>query len=51
MLEIPESKTVGRQANKLLVGKTITEVINASDKHKFTWFNGDPLKYGRITQR
>ena len=45
MLEIPESKVIGRQAHQVLAGKTITDVINATTHHKFTWYNGDPLLY------
>ena len=48
MLEIPESKVIAEQAQEVLTGKTIVNVINATSLHKFTWFNGDPLKYGDL---
>ena len=48
MLEIPESRVIAEQAQEMLVGKTIVRVINATSPHKFTWFNGDPLKYGNL---
>ncbi|MDL2290232.1 endonuclease VIII [Paludibacteraceae bacterium OttesenSCG-928-F17] len=48
MLEIPESRTVGTQANDFLAGKTIVEVINATSPHKFAWFYDDPLLYPQL---
>ena len=45
MLEIPESRIIAEQAQKMLLGKTIVQVVNATSPHKFAWFNGDPLKY------
>lgn len=48
MLEIPESKNISRQVENELIGKTIAEVINATSPHRFTWYNGDPLKYNQI---
>lgn len=45
MIEIPESATLGRQATETLTGKIVAEVKNATNLHKFTWYNGDPLKY------
>ena len=45
MLEIPESRIIAEQAQEVLLGKTIVQVVNATSLHKFTWFNGDPLKY------
>jgi len=48
MLEIPESKIIAEQAQELLNGKTISQVVNATSLHKFAWFNGDPLKYGDL---
>ena len=50
MLEIPESKTIGLQAEKVLTGKKITEVFNATKPHKFAFFNGDPSKYGNLLE-
>ena len=48
MLEIPETATIARQAQEVLIGKTIIQVINATSTHKFAWFNGDPAKYGEL---
>ena len=48
MLEIPESKTIGLQAGRILAGKKITEVINATSHHKFAWFSDDPGAYEKI---
>ena len=48
MLELPEVITLSKQANNTLRGKTITQVFNATKPHKFTFYNGDPLEYGRL---
>lgn len=48
MLEIPESKCLGNQVDEVLYGKRIVEVFNATSPHKFTWYKGDPLAYGRL---
>jgi formamidopyrimidine-DNA glycosylase len=48
MLEIPESKTAGLQANEHLTGKRIVQVLNATNPHKFAWFNGDPEAYHQL---
>lgn len=45
MIELPESITLGKQANEILTGKTITSVFNATKPHKFAFFNGDPEEY------
>jgi len=45
MLEIPESKTIGLQADEELTGRTVVEVVNATSPHKFAWYNGDPASY------
>lgn len=45
MIEIPESATISRQATGILTGRTITQVLNATSPHKFTWYNGDPAFY------
>jgi len=52
MMEYPEVQTVARQANKELVGKTITQVFTPTNLSKFTFFSGDvndyiPLLTGR----
>lgn len=48
MLELPEVLTLSKQANNILSGKTITQVFNAIKPHKFTFYNGDPLEYGKL---
>lgn len=48
MLELPEVLTLSKQANNTLSGKTITQVFNATKPHKFTFYNGDPLEYGKL---
>lgn len=48
MLELPEVLTLSKQANDTLSGKTITQVFNATKPHKFTFYNGDPLEYGKL---
>lgn len=48
MIEIPESRTISRQAETILAGKRIAEVVQATSPHKFTWYNGDPLLYPDI---
>ncbi|MDL2224234.1 endonuclease VIII [Bacteroidales bacterium OttesenSCG-928-M06] len=48
MLELPEVITLSRQANDTLKGKTITQVFNATKPHKFTFYNCDPLEYGKL---
>jgi formamidopyrimidine-DNA glycosylase len=48
MLEIPESKTIGVQAENTLINKRITEVLNATSPHKFAFFKGDPAEYTKL---
>jgi formamidopyrimidine-DNA glycosylase len=45
MLEIPESRMMSLQAADTLAGKKIARVANASSRHKFAFFNGDPAQY------
>ncbi len=45
MLEIPESTTIGQQANQLLKNCTVAEVRNATSVHKFAFYYGDPADY------
>lgn len=45
MIELPEAITIGRQVDKTLAGRTITDVHNATHLHKFTFFNGDVALY------
>lgn len=47
MLELPEVYTLAQQANEILKGKKITHVFNATKPHKFTFYEGDPLEYGK----
>lgn len=48
MLELPESLTLARQANEVLTGKKIVHIFNATKLHKFTFFTGEPLEYGKL---
>lgn len=48
MLELPEVLTLSKQADTTLSGKTITQVFNATKPHKFTFYQGDPLSYGKL---
>lgn len=48
MLELPEVITLSKQVDNTLRGKTITHVFNATKPHKFTFYNSDPLKYGKL---
>ncbi len=48
MIELPEAVTVAKQANNVLKGKVITQVFNATKTHKFTFYTGDPLEYGKL---
>ena len=48
MLEIPESKTISKQAGEVLAGKKIVEVFTATHKHKFAFFHGDPSGYEQL---
>jgi formamidopyrimidine-DNA glycosylase len=48
MIEIPESIVWSRQMTETLSGKKISDVMNATNLHRFTWFNGDPRRYPEI---
>ncbi len=48
MLEIPESKTMSRQAGSELINKKIKSVISATSPHKFAFFHGDPEAYSDL---
>lgn len=50
MLEIPESKIISKQVDNELVGKTIRRVINGNSPHRFTYYHGDPLQYGKLLE-
>ncbi len=45
MIEIPEGRTLAKQARELLKGKTVTEVFPPSYLHKFTFFTNNPAEY------
>lgn len=45
MIELPEAHTLARQTQQTLTGKVITDVLNATHLHKFTFFSGDPRLY------
>lgn len=48
MLEIPESTIIGIQAQNILTGKVIKQVVEATSPHKFTWYSGDVDKYSEL---
>lgn len=48
MIEIPESTIIASQAETILTGKAISKVVQASSPHRFTWYNGNPLKYSKL---
>lgn len=48
MLEIPETQTIAYQAESILLGKTISTVVEATSPHSFTWYNGEPKDYAKI---
>jgi len=48
MLELPEVITLAQQGSETLIGKKIVHVFNATKPHKFTFYEGDPLEYGKI---
>lgn len=48
MNELPENRTLSRQIGQTLIGRTVTEVFNATSPHKFTFWYGDPLNYSKL---
>lgn len=48
MLEIPETATIAKQAETILLGKKISKIVQATSPHSFTWYNGDPIHYTQI---
>jgi formamidopyrimidine-DNA glycosylase len=50
MLEIPESTTIGKQADKQLKNRKVLNIINASSPHKFAFYNGNPLDYPKLLE-
>ena len=47
-MELPESRTLEKQINSILVGKTVTNVVANSSPHKFAWYKGDPKDYPAV---
>ena len=45
MIEIPESTVISHQAESILIGKRIANVLQATSPHTFAWYNGDPALY------
>lgn len=45
MIELPEAIVIGRQVQRMLVGRKVTEVYGPTHLHKFTFFNGTPGEY------
>ena len=47
MIEIPEAETIARQADQHLAGRSIVTAETGHTPHGFTWYNGDPARYGQ----
>lgn len=45
MLEFPEAKTISRQLQETVVGKTIKDIVLGQSEHKFAFFSGDEAFY------
>ncbi len=45
MLELPETTALAHQITDRLSGRAVTSVFGATQKHKLTWFAGDPAEY------
>ncbi|WP_207226839.1 hypothetical protein [Cecembia calidifontis] len=50
MIEIPESKTLSRQASQVFIGKKVVKVFPPTHTHKLVWFEGDPKDYPRLLE-
>lgn len=48
MIELPEAAVLAKQANVILRGKRIRNVVAAKSPHKFAWFFGDPAGYAAL---
>lgn len=48
MIELPESKTLERQAKSILLDKCVKRVYSPTSPHKFCWFNGVPENYDSL---
>ncbi|HTX90534.1 MAG TPA: DNA-formamidopyrimidine glycosylase family protein [Anaerolineales bacterium] len=49
MFELPEYKTLARQANEILRGKTIRAGHLGNSPHKFVWYNRKPEEFSDLT--
>ncbi len=48
MNELPENQNLRRQIEDTLVGRTVTEVFNATKPHSQVFWYGDQLSYGKL---
>jgi formamidopyrimidine-DNA glycosylase len=48
MIEMPEAKTIARQMNETLTGKTIERFGRGNKTHKFLWLNREDEEYESI---
>ena len=48
MLELPEIRTVSRQANEVLRGKTVAQVFPPTKRHRFAFHNEAPEHFGDL---
>lgn len=45
MIELPEALTLGKQTNRVLRGKIVTDLFGPTNLHKFTFFCGSTQEY------
>lgn len=45
MIELPESHTLARQLNEVLIGKSVVAMTVNQSPHKFAFYHGDPSGY------
>ena len=50
MFELPELITPARQANEILVGKTISKGSLGNVSHKFIWYNRIAAEFEKLTR-
>jgi formamidopyrimidine-DNA glycosylase len=50
MFELPEYKTLSRQMNATLTGKTIQRGMLGNSPHKFVWYNRKPGEFTNLTR-
>lgn len=48
MIELPEALTLGKQTDRVLKGKIVSELSGPTSLHKFTFFNGSPDEYRKL---